>query len=445
MAKRYAGTIVIVILLAAFALCVGLASPASAARWNDLDEATVGLYGVSLDGVSRLSSGFPDETWRPWQSISRAQFAKMAATAFALEPAAPERPTFSDVDAADDYYPYIEAVSSAGLVKGVGGSRFDPMATLTREQAVAVVARHTAVDRGYDLAGLSEEEISVVLGGFRDGTSVSPGLRAELAFAVANGIVLGTGDRCLVPQSPMTRIGAAAILIRATQPTPYVLDENDDGATVTLEVGDILKVALRGNPTTGYSWTVTQSDEAAAILESVGGPYYVPDTGLIGSGGVFTFVFKAVSPGEATLSLAYSRPWEDVPPSETFSVTVLVQAGPVDGAIVLDGTSWRLQAWPVSALDARDFEITASFEDGRVGGKAAVNLYSAPYTADAGGAFGVGEIVSTKMAGPEAAMRAESWYFELLRQACSYRLDADGLTLFGEDGAELLRFVATAE
>lgn len=108
----------------------------------------------------------------------------------------------------------------------------------------------------------------------------------------------------------------------------------------------------------------------------------------------------------------------------------------------LDGTAWRLVAWPESALDPQDFTITAEFEDGRVGGTSAVNSYSGEYRTGSGGSFSVGEIVQTLMAGPEEDMRAEAAYLERLRTAGSYRLDDTRLTLYDSGGNESLVFEA---
>lgn len=441
MAKSYVKTITAACVI--LACLLGPASNALAASWGDLDDATLESYGINVDEVARVSEGFPDGNWRPWQSVTRAQFAKMTVAAFGRAPVSPDTPTFTDVAPGDLFYPYVEGAYLAGLMQGVGGGRFEPGSTLTREQGIAVVARGLAAKTGYDLSDVTEAEIRAALAGFRDAASVSPSLRVEMAYAVIQGLVKGTAAGTLAARSPMTRIAAAAVLVRAMQPRPVVLDSGDDGTTVTVKVGDVIQVVLRGNPTTGYSWKVVLGEDTAEILQQVGEPGYVPDSSLIGAGGTYTFAFRALSAGEVLLKLEYARPWETVPPLETFSVTIRIENAPVAaGDSPLGGTSWRLEGWTISSLFPGDFEITATFDEGRIGGRAAVNLYSAPYTAEADGTFTVGDIVSTKMAGPEPAMRAESLYFGFLEQARSYKMDGERLTLFDEGRNELLIFRA---
>jgi heat shock protein HslJ len=104
----------------------------------------------------------------------------------------------------------------------------------------------------------------------------------------------------------------------------------------------------------------------------------------------------------------------------------------------LDGTEWRLMEWSVSSVAASDFEITAAFSDGRISGKSGVNAYGGAYTLGPGERFSVGDLVSTLMAGPEPAMRAEQAFTGLLSAARSYKLAGGRLTLYDQGGNESL-------
>ena len=80
------------------------------------------------------------------------------------------------------------------------------------------------------------------------------------------------------------------------------------------------------------------------------------------------------------------------------------------------------------------------FAGGRISGSSAVNTYGGTYSTGSGGAFAVGQLASTEMAGPEPAMRAEGAYITLLQQARSCKLAGDTLTLFDGNGNESLTF-----
>ena len=94
--------------------------------------------------------------------------------------------------------------------------------------------------------------------------------------------------------------------------------------TIEVKVGDTLVVELEGNPTTGFSWEAAELDQA--VLEQVGEPEYIAESDLLGAPGVISLRFKAAGPGQTLLKLVYHRPWEqDLPPEETFEVTIVVQ------------------------------------------------------------------------------------------------------------------------
>jgi predicted secreted protein len=63
------------------------------------------------------------------------------------------------------------------------------------------------------------------------------------------------------------------------------------------------------------------------VLDWTEGPTYHPSSpGMIGSGGVFRFVFKAIRKGRATVKLVYRRSWEEgIPPIRTAVLKVKVK------------------------------------------------------------------------------------------------------------------------
>ena len=107
-----------------------------------------------------------------------------------------------------------------------------------------------------------------------------------------------------------------------------VLGGEDNGDQVALSVGQQLVVVLASNPTTGYSWQVTEG--TGAVLTQVGEAIYreAPQEGtpLVGVGGTETYRFQARAAGQTKLVLEYRRPWEETAePAETFAVNIAVQ------------------------------------------------------------------------------------------------------------------------
>lgn len=69
------------------------------------------------------------------------------------------------------------------------------------------------------------------------------------------------------------------------------------------------RVALDGNPTTGYSWQYSMAP--TGVVEEAANGYYqnYHERDLVGAGGTFVFDFKGVKEGTADVTFRYVRPW----------------------------------------------------------------------------------------------------------------------------------------
>jgi hypothetical protein len=212
--------LMIVCVLALVGVCLlGTGYQVQASDWDDLPDSLVHAYGLTLDQVSTISQGFGSGLWLPNKIISRAMFVRMATVVYSIPPATPMVPTYNDVSPANDYFAFVEGATSAGLILGVGGGRFLPEGSISREQAVAIIAREVAVVNGLDLSQVySATSATAVLAHFADASAVSSGLKSEMAFAVEQGIVKGDSSGRLLPKSQLTRIQAAAMLVRSGSP-----------------------------------------------------------------------------------------------------------------------------------------------------------------------------------------------------------------------------------
>ncbi len=68
-----------------------------------------------------------------------------------------------------------------------------------------------------------------------------------------------------------------------------------------------MKLALESNPTTGYSWTVTQDPELFRIDEEY--QENAHDENMVGVGGQQIYTFTPETAGTTELTFTYSRPW----------------------------------------------------------------------------------------------------------------------------------------
>lgn len=117
-----------------------------------------------------------------------------------------------------------------------------------------------------------------------------------------------------------------------TDPLPVIprpdlrLTASDAGDRMELSMpGVVVEVALEANPSTGFVWQVAEVD--SAVVRYTGESFIAGADSLVGAPGTTRLWFEAIAPGETTLRLVYSRPWESVQPLKTFEVTLVINGG----------------------------------------------------------------------------------------------------------------------
>lgn len=82
---------------------------------------------------------------------------------------------------------------------------------------------------------------------------------------------------------------------------------------VEIAVGDTLLLALPANPTTGYQWNISVTEN---ILQVTAENYTISRPAMIGSGGMMHWEISAVAAGEADICTRYYRPWNTFVPGK---------------------------------------------------------------------------------------------------------------------------------
>lgn len=91
-------------------------------------------------------TGVGNGKFAPEQQVTRAQFAKMLVLSKKLTPATSPTGMFADVPKSAWYTPYVESAAKAGLIQGVGENRFNPDATINRNEIAVLAAKAMGKD-----------------------------------------------------------------------------------------------------------------------------------------------------------------------------------------------------------------------------------------------------------------------------------------------------------
>ena len=154
-----------------------------------------------------IINGMSKDTFAPNKTMTRAEFAAIVTRALGL--AAKDTKAFTDVPSSKWYAGYIGAANSNGIVNGVGGGKFNPDGTITRQEAAAMVARAAK------LCGLDTTMDAVatrnMLAQFGDYRSAASWATESLAFCHSAGI-LDQSDLNIQPTKAILRCEIAQMI-----------------------------------------------------------------------------------------------------------------------------------------------------------------------------------------------------------------------------------------
>ncbi|MDG0810091.1 S-layer homology domain-containing protein [Cohnella rhizosphaerae] len=183
-----------------YALIVNKASfKDTAGRWSqqaieDLASRTI-LTGTGID------------KFEPARGVTRAEFAAMIVRALGL-PAKTDG-VYNDVKAADWYAPFVSAAKSYGLISGYPDGTFRPKQTITRAEAVAIIGKAWTL-AGQTAAG--DSDAAAALAGISDNADIPAWVRPAFGSSFKLGLISGYEDGSVKPMRTVTREETAAML-----------------------------------------------------------------------------------------------------------------------------------------------------------------------------------------------------------------------------------------
>ena len=137
-----------IVLSIAMVVCLAPTMAFAATTSAQADAAYSDIAGTSCEGAVNVLSalkvvdGFTDGTFKPEQTVTRAQMAKLVVTALGVADYATAKTSkYTDMGNAAWAIPYVEYASNLNIVNGVGNGKFNPNGTVTYEQAATMIVR----------------------------------------------------------------------------------------------------------------------------------------------------------------------------------------------------------------------------------------------------------------------------------------------------------------
>ncbi len=163
---------------------------------------------IDIMTINGYIKGYEDGTFKPDQNITRAEFSAIVYRILGLQEAE-DGVLYDDTVGhwAEDIIATMSLPEGYGMLRGYGDGNFGPNDLITREQAVAIIARAKSA-----VWTAAEEGAKDV---FTDSEDISWWFDGEMDAAVTNGLITGYQDGSYKPLNYTTRAEACTLLARA--------------------------------------------------------------------------------------------------------------------------------------------------------------------------------------------------------------------------------------
>ncbi|MER2105645.1 MAG: S-layer homology domain-containing protein [Solibacillus sp.] len=184
-------------------VAVAPAQADAASKFSDVKETNTHYANIVELTQRGVITGYEDGTYRPGNSINRANAAKIIAGVLGLDTKNVTNPGFSDVSVNNANYGPIAALANAGIINGFEG-KFNPGGTLTRGQMAKII------DNAFNLA---EGDVATLP--FTDVQKSQ--YKVNIANLFASKVTTGVTATKFDEKSPVTRGQLASFVVRAEQ------------------------------------------------------------------------------------------------------------------------------------------------------------------------------------------------------------------------------------
>ena len=203
--KIYLSLLLVLISTVVVIFGTSFSTASTASEFSDVNEEDWFLPDVMYVNEKGLMSGTGETAFSPYDATTRGM---IAAVLWRMEGSPEEESmTFADVSENAYYRSAVAWCAGKGIVFGYSDTVFAPDDLITREQLVTMIYRY-ADYKGYDVTNRKE------LAEYSDADAVSEYAIVQFEWAIAGGIITGTGADTLSPQNTAERCQVAAILKR---------------------------------------------------------------------------------------------------------------------------------------------------------------------------------------------------------------------------------------
>lgn len=173
-------------------------------KFGDLESVSWAKEAIEALSEKKIISGYGDGNFKPNNSITRAETAKIIVTAFEMKELQADK-TFDDVKDGDWYANYVNKLVANGYMNGYSESVFGAADGITRQDFAVTL---------YRVIGKPEAESETE---FTDSQDIADYAKAAVNYLASKKIISGFEDGSFRPNEIITRAQAAKIIYELTK------------------------------------------------------------------------------------------------------------------------------------------------------------------------------------------------------------------------------------
>ena len=161
-------------------------------------------------------------SFRPEDSITRAEFVKIVNRAFGIDTSAVDSSLtteFEDVECGQWYYADVKAAALAGYINGYEDGTFRPNQPITRQEAARIIAKlHNGADVEIVEADVNGNDVEKdTKTKFKDDLDIAVWADESVEYLTDNNIIKGYDGNVFMPQNNIKRAEAVEMMARAVK------------------------------------------------------------------------------------------------------------------------------------------------------------------------------------------------------------------------------------
>jgi len=196
--------------------------PNTAANWTLIPDFLDhwALESIQFLQTKKVIAGYSDGRFLPDKTITRAEYTKIATSAYGIAELKPANPSFTDVQKKDWFYGFVEAAKQKGMIPFADSSFFFPNKQITREEAMIELV--VALRNDSNPPTLTDEMTNQFKQTVKDIDQISALALPYMIYASNAGLIKGYADGSIKPKNPISRAETSTIIFRAHYPTIFV-------------------------------------------------------------------------------------------------------------------------------------------------------------------------------------------------------------------------------